>query len=169
MFRDYRFKKIGHFCLKNVLFAQLKFVIFNFSETNMIIHSIRNILAFMTAMIAAACTTLPEHSTLVLARNQYESQIKTAGFVQSYLNNPETGIQEFKWWSTESKVKERDINVNACLHNARLYNRLAPQFVNLNKSQLPRQLDESRCLPICDGDSALDGTCYKTNVRAKND
>lgn len=124
--------------------------------------------AISLSLCMAACSTLPEHSTLQSARNQYESQIKTAGFVQSYLNNPETGIQEFKWWSAESKVKERDINVNACLHNARLYNRLAPKFNNLDKSWLPKQLDESRCLPTCDGDSALEKTCYADSVRNKN-
>ena len=117
------------------------------------------------SLCITACSTLPEHSTLQSARNQYESQIKKAGFVQSYLNVPETSIQQYVWWSTTDKVKERDLNVNACLHNARLYNRLAPKFNNLDKSWLPKQLDESRCLPTCDGDSKIDKTCYKGELK----
>ena len=164
MCRAYKIKS-RTFCLKNVL----QLVIFNFSEADMIFKKIRNIPAILIIMGASACTTaLPEHSTLQSAQTQYEAQVKTAGFIQSYLNNPQTSIQKLAWWSTEAKVKERDININACLSNARLYNRLAPQFSNLKKSQLPRQLDESRCLPVCDGDSALDKTCYKSIVKAKN-
>lgn len=112
------------------------------------------------AALLAACSTVPEHITLQSARTQYERQVKTAGVIQSYLNNSQTSIQQRVWWSREAKVTERDTNINACLHNAQLYNRLAPTFTNLNKSWLPAKLEESRCLPVCDGDSVLDKTCY---------
>ena len=113
------------------------------------------------SLVLAACAAMPEHKVLSSANTEYEKQIREASFFQSYLNNPDTGINELKWMSTAQKVKERDIQINACLHNARLYNVLAPKFTNLGKSWLPKQLDENRCLPTCDGDSQLDKTCYK--------
>ena len=122
--------------------------------------SIGKKLILVLACFIGACTTLPEHKKLHNIERQYQAQTRTAAFVQSYLNVPQTSIQNYVWWSTADKIKERDENVNACLHNARLCNRLALQFDNLSTSWLPKQLDEKRCLPICDGDSAIDKTCY---------
>ena len=118
------------------------------------------IFVLFLSFFVGACAALPEHQKLKKIEKHYQAQARTAAFVQSYLNVPQTSIQNYAWWSTAEKVKERDENIKACLQNAQHYNRLALQSDNLSASWLPKQLDEKRCLPICDGDSAIDKTCY---------
>lgn len=107
----------------------------------------------LSLMITACAEFGNETPKMTNARHEIELQIKNADFIQSYINAPQTSIQEFVGWSMTDKIKERDENIRGCLHNMRLYNRLS------NKSMMK----ESQCYPLCeDKRKCYDGIIKKS-------
>lgn len=94
----------------------------------------------LSLMMTACAEFGNETPTMASARHEIELQIKNADFIQSYINVPQTSIQEFVGWSMVDKIKERDKNILGCLHNTRLYNR----------SVGIELLNEDRCYPLCE-------------------